>query len=47
MRKGGVYHLNHPVNGWRYVDYDGEVHLIADGFYHHLRAPAEAWLERN
>ena len=36
-----------PVNGWRYVGYDGEIHLIADGFYHHLSAPAEAWLERD
>jgi hypothetical protein len=33
-----------PVNGWRYVHHQGEVHLIADGFYHHLTAPAEAWL---
>jgi hypothetical protein len=36
-----------PVNGWRYVGYAGEVHLIADGFYHHLSAPAEAWVERD
>lgn len=36
-----------PVNGWRYVGYAGEIHLIADGFYHHLSAPAEAWLERD
>jgi hypothetical protein len=36
-----------PVNGWRYVGYAGEVHLIADGFYHHLNAPAEAWLEKH
>ncbi|MEW8692646.1 MAG: hypothetical protein AB2535_16395 [Candidatus Thiodiazotropha endolucinida] len=35
-----------PVNGWRYVHHQGEVHLIADGFYHHLIAPAEAWLAR-
>jgi hypothetical protein len=33
-----------PVNGWRYVLHQGEVHLIADGFYHHLVAPTEAWL---
>ncbi|MEW8071441.1 MAG: hypothetical protein AB2826_13560 [Candidatus Thiodiazotropha sp.] len=33
-----------PINGWRYVHHQGEVHLIADGFYHHLNAPAEAWL---
>jgi hypothetical protein len=36
-----------PVNGWRYVGYAGNVHLIADGFYHHLSAPAEAWVERD
>jgi hypothetical protein len=35
-----------PVNGWRYVHHQGEVHLIADGFYHHLVAPAEAWLAK-
>ncbi|MES9827234.1 MAG: DUF4340 domain-containing protein [Candidatus Thiodiazotropha sp.] len=35
-----------PVNGWRYVHHQGEVHLIADGFYHHLIAPAEAWLAK-
>ncbi|MES9969535.1 MAG: DUF4340 domain-containing protein [Candidatus Thiodiazotropha sp.] len=36
---------NDPVNGWRYVHYQGEVHLIGDGFYHHLTAPAAEWLE--
>ncbi|MCU7796689.1 MAG: DUF4340 domain-containing protein [Candidatus Thiodiazotropha sp. (ex Myrtea spinifera)] len=34
-----------PVNGWRYVRYADQIHLIADGFYHHLRAPREAWLD--
>ncbi len=34
-----------PVNGWRYVRIGNEIHLIADGFYHHLSAPPEAWLE--
>ena len=34
-----------PVNGWRYVRIGTEIHLIADGFYHHLTAPPEAWLE--
>ena len=34
-----------PVNGWRYVQIGGLIHLIADGFYHHLTAPPEAWLE--
>jgi hypothetical protein len=38
---------NDPLNGWRYVLYRGEVHLIADGFYHHLNAPPEAWLAQN
>ncbi|MEW8398838.1 MAG: hypothetical protein AB2707_22000 [Candidatus Thiodiazotropha sp.] len=37
---------NDPLNGWRYVHYLGEVHLIADGFYHHLVAPPEAWLAK-
>ncbi|MES9990558.1 MAG: hypothetical protein ABW098_01290 [Candidatus Thiodiazotropha sp.] len=35
---------NDPLNGWRYVHYAGEIHLIADGFYHHLTAPPQAWL---
>ncbi|MCU7941884.1 MAG: DUF4340 domain-containing protein [Candidatus Thiodiazotropha sp. (ex Cardiolucina cf. quadrata)] len=35
-----------PVYGWRYVHHQGEVHLIADGFYHHLIAPPEAWLAK-
>ena len=34
-----------PVNGWRYVRIGNEIHLIADGFYHHLTAPPQAWLE--
>ncbi len=34
-----------PVNGWRYVRIGEQIHLIADGFYHHLTAPPEAWLE--
>ncbi|MEW8507623.1 MAG: hypothetical protein AB2598_13050 [Candidatus Thiodiazotropha sp.] len=33
-----------PLNGWRYVHYMGEIHLIADGFYHHLTASPQAWL---
>jgi hypothetical protein len=36
-----------PVNGWRYVGYAGNIHLIADGFYHHLSIPAEAWVDRD
>lgn len=34
-----------PINGWRYVQIGEHIHLIADGFYHHLSAPPEAWLE--
>jgi hypothetical protein len=34
-----------PINGWRYVQIGDQIHLIADGFYHHLTAPPEAWLE--
>ncbi len=33
-----------PVNGWRYVHFEQQVHLIADGYYHHLTAPPAAWL---
>ncbi|MCU7893070.1 MAG: DUF4340 domain-containing protein [Candidatus Thiodiazotropha sp. (ex Ustalcina ferruginea)] len=36
---------NDPVNGWRYILYRDRIHLIADGFHHHLSAPPEAWLE--
>jgi hypothetical protein len=34
-----------PLHGWRYVRYGDRIHLIADGFYHHLSAPADAWRE--
>jgi hypothetical protein len=33
-----------PVNGWRYVHFEQQVLLIADGYYHHLTAPPAAWL---
>jgi hypothetical protein len=36
-----------PLNGWRYVLIGKEIHLIADGFFHHLTAPPEDWLERH
>lgn len=36
---------NDPINGWRYVQIGEQIHLIADGFHHHLTAPPEAWLE--
>lgn len=35
-----------PINGWRYVLHKHKIHLIGDGFQHHLMAPIEAWLER-
>jgi hypothetical protein len=35
-----------PINGWRYVLHRDEVHLIGNGFHHHLLAPIEAWLEK-
>ncbi len=34
-----------PLNGWRYVLYNGVIHLIGNGYHHHLTAPPEAWLE--
>ena len=34
-----------PIHGWRYVHYRQQIHLIADGFYHHLNADADAWKE--
>jgi hypothetical protein len=34
-----------PINGWRYVRLDGQIHLIGDGFRHHLIAPAAAFVE--
>ncbi|MEJ2694895.1 MAG: hypothetical protein P8166_18235 [Candidatus Thiodiazotropha sp.] len=34
-----------PVNGWRYVRIGDQIHLIADGFYHHLTAAPAEWLE--
>jgi len=34
-----------PIHGWRYVHYRDRVHLIADGFYHHLSATQDVWRE--
>jgi hypothetical protein len=34
-----------PINGWRYVRVGNQIHLIADGFYHHLTAAPGEWLE--
>ena len=32
-----------PINGWRYVLTGGQIHLIGDGFQHHLIAPASSF----
>ncbi|MET0068167.1 MAG: hypothetical protein ABW076_17625 [Candidatus Thiodiazotropha sp.] len=40
-----TFGVTDPINGWRYVLYQGTVHLIGDGFRHHLSAPADAWRE--
>lgn len=34
-----------PIRGWRYVLLRDRVHLIGDGFYHHLTAGKEAYLD--
>lgn len=34
-----------PINGWRYVRIDNQIHLIGDGFHHHLTAPASEFLQ--
>lgn len=36
---------NDPINGWRYVRIDDQIHLIGDGFHHHLTAPASEFLQ--
>jgi hypothetical protein len=33
-----------PINGWRYVRLEGWIHLIGDGFQHHLSAPASTFV---
>jgi hypothetical protein len=33
-----------PIADLRYVATGGQIHLIADGFYHHLMAPAEDYV---
>jgi len=35
-----------PVHGWRYVRLGETIHLIGDGFHHHLNAAADEFLER-
>jgi hypothetical protein len=35
-----------PIDKRRYVAVGGQVHLIDDGFWHHLSAPAEAYVSR-
>ncbi|MEN8167927.1 MAG: hypothetical protein ABFR65_10690 [Pseudomonadota bacterium] len=32
-----------PLNGWRYVRLGDSIHLIGDGFQHHLTAPASTY----
>jgi hypothetical protein len=34
---------NDPLNGWRYVLIEDQIHLIGDGFQHHLTAPEPAF----
>ena len=36
---------NDPINGWRYVRIGDVIHLIGDGFQHHLTAPESAFLQ--
>ena len=36
-----------PLNGWRYVLYGAEVHLITDAFFHHVLATPEAFADRS
>ncbi|MES9832192.1 MAG: hypothetical protein ABW139_08080 [Candidatus Thiodiazotropha sp. DIVDIV] len=40
-----LFGITDPINGWRYILHRGEVHLIGNGFQHHLIAPIEAWQE--
>lgn len=35
---------NDPLNGWRYVQIADQIHLIGDGFHHHLSAPPSDYL---
>ncbi len=34
-----------PLNGWRYVEYGADVHLITDVYFHHLLATAPAFVD--
>lgn len=34
-----------PLNGWRYVLYGPDVHLITDAYFHHLLATPPAYLD--
>ncbi len=36
-----------PLNGWRYVLYGSDVHLITDAFYHHVLATPAAFADRS
>ncbi len=33
-----------PIHGWRYIRMGDQIHLIGDGFHHHLTASASAFL---
>ena len=34
-----------PINHWRYVQVGDSIHLIGDGFLHHLQAPMSGFLQ--
>lgn len=34
-----------PLNGWRYVQYESDVHLITDAYFHHLLATPAAFVD--
>lgn len=34
-----------PLNGWRYVQYGPDVHLITDAYFHHLLATPAAFVD--
>ena len=36
-----------PLNGWRYVLYGPDVHLITDAFFHHVLATPAAFTDRS
>ncbi|MEN8179061.1 MAG: hypothetical protein ABFS39_10620 [Pseudomonadota bacterium] len=36
---------NDPLNGWRYVQITDRIHLIGDGFHHHLSAASSEFIK--